>query len=86
MTPMDRFNDIPDGESYTSNKFSTYSSKKNRQNKIESTKEITEKPSNLIMNPDGRMVFRERKLNRMDKELTDKLTNARGQINYDYIG
>jgi len=38
------------------------------------------------MNAEGRMVFRERKLNRMDRELTDKLTNARGQIEYDYIG
>jgi len=85
MTPLDRFNDIPDGDSYVTDKFSKYS-KKSHMSKMESLKDITDKPTNYVMNADGRMVFRERKLNRMDRELTDKLTNARGQIEYDYIG
>merc|ERR1712232_77117 len=84
-TPLERFNDIPDTDSCMSKNTALARNGANLSAKkgFTSMKDITDKPSNLMMNEDGtRMVFKERKLNRMDKELTDKLTNNRGNIQY----
>ena len=92
MTPNDRWNDIPDNESHMQGGIplpkpgSNQGYAQGHQRGI-STKEITEKPGNIIFSQrDEKMVFRERKLNKLDRQITDKLTNARGGIDYNHYG
>jgi len=86
-----RFNDIPDNDSYApSNNLSGI--KGNLKHlppafrKAESKGEITDKPTNVMFNrEEDRMVFKERKLNKMEKELTDKIVSTKNQINYSHF-
>jgi len=91
MTPNERWNDIPDNESHMQGgpvgpkPGSNYGYAQG--NRGISQKEITDKPSNLMFSQkDEKMVFRERKLNKLDRQITDKLTNARAGIDYNHYG
>ena len=82
------FNDIPDGDSYVTGKEAPRGLKKNsslggRRHGSKHEIPITEKPGNVVINKDG-MMYKERKLEKLNKDVTDKLTNAHGQIRYDH--
>jgi hypothetical protein len=86
------FNDIPDTDSYVTGKetgmkkLGAGGSRGGSRGRPASKKEIkiTEKPGNVVFSKDGGSMYRERKLEKLDKELTDKLTNAHGLIKYDH--
>jgi hypothetical protein len=90
MTPNDRWNDIPDNESHMHAMMAAPKPVSNlgyAHGRGLSQKQITEKPGNVVFSSKGAgMVFRERTLNKIPREITEKLTNARGGIAYDHYG
>jgi hypothetical protein len=86
------FNDIPDTDSYVTGKdtglkkLGPGGNRGGSRGRPMSKKEIqiTEKPGNVVFGKDGGSMYRERKLEKLNKDLTDKLTNAHGLIKYDY--
>ena len=82
----DIFNDIPDPDSNMSVKTkNTLIKRGSRLGAGGSKRElsITEKPGNVYMNKESnQMMFRERKIGKIDKEITGKLTDAKGIIRY----
>lgn len=81
------WNDIPDNDTYSQASSHVNSIKGKTLSRGGSRQEISIKPCNLVYNKNlGEMVFRERKLEKIDKKLTEKITNNRGNIDYQNYG